>query len=143
MLERRKTLAYAAGALAASLAIAPLAVAQASSGSEKITANPKSVMINTDTTLKGKGFPAHTMIQLEECGATFWLAPKDPCDTENTQTVETNAKGRFTTSFKMQLCPEGAPGKKPTSEICYVGVPSFGEDTGMLEPAAKVTVTFP
>lgn len=141
MLERRKMWAYAAAALATSLAIVPVTAAQARS--EKIMAKPKSVMVNTDTTLKGKGFPADTMIRLEECGATFWLAPKDPCDTENAQTVDTNAKGSFTTSFEVQLCPEGAPGKKPTSEICYIGVPSFGEDTGMLEPAARVTVTFP
>ncbi len=141
MRKRRKTWAYAAGALAASLAIAPVTVAQANS--EKIMAKPKSVMVNTDTTVKGKGFPADTMIRLEECGATFWLAPKDPCDTENAQTVETNAKGKFTSSFEVQLCPEGAPGKKPTSQICFIGVPRFGEDTGTLEPAAKVTVTFP
>ncbi len=143
MLERRKTLAGAAGALAATLAIAPIPGAQASSGAKKIKAHPRSVMVNTETTLKGRGFPANTTIQLEECGATFWLAPKNPCDTENAKTVETNAKGRFTTSFAVQLCPEGAHGRKPTSQICYIGVPEFIEDTGMLEPAAKVTVTYP
>jgi hypothetical protein len=141
MLDLRKT-ARVLGALAA-VAVAPVAVAHAASGTEKVSAYPANVMVNTDTTIKGSGFPAHTMVSLTECGLTFWLAPKDPCNTENAKTVETNANGRFHTLFEAQLCPEGKPARQPTTRICYIGVLSFGEDTGMLEPAAKVKVSYP
>ena len=143
MLDPGKIRLRAAGALAAIFAIAPVAVAQARAGTEKLKAHPAEIMINTDTTIAGSGFPAHTMISLTECGARFWLAPKDPCNTENAETIETNAKGRFKTPFEAQLCPEGKRAHQPTTLIRYVGVLQFGEDTGMLEPAAKVKVTYP
>lgn len=143
MLELRRVLLRAAGAFAAIVAVMPTAAAYAGSQAEKIRAHPASVMINTDTTLTGSGFPAHTTIVLEECGATRWLDPKVPCNTENRETVETNAKGRFTASFEVELCPEGAPGRHPTTRICYIGVPKLLEDTGKLEPAAKVQVSYP
>ncbi len=145
MFGLRKTLPLwaSAGSLAAIIGFGCVPTASAQSGSERIVANPSSVMVNTHTTLRGTGFPAHTMVALKECGTTFWLAPKDPCNANNGKTVETNGLGRFRTSFKVELCPEGEPGEFPTSRICYIGVPRFGEDTGALEPAAKVTVTYP
>ncbi len=143
MFDAGKTRFRAAGALAALFVIAPVAVAQATAGTEKLKAHPAEVMVNTDTTIAGSGFPAHTMVSLTECGALFWLAPKYPCITENAETVETDAKGRFKRPFEAQLCPEGMRAHQPTTLICYVGVLQFGEDTGMLEPAAKVKVTYP
>ena len=145
MIGLRKTLALWAtgGSLAAMIGFGCVATASAESGSERIVAKPSSVMVNTDTTLRGTGFPAHTNVALEECGTTFWLAPKDPCNSDNAKTVEANGLGRFRTSFKVELCPEGEPGEFPTSRICYIGVPRFGIDTVALEPAAKVTVTYP
>jgi len=143
MLELWKTRFRAAGALAAIIAVAPVTVAHAALGTEKVKAHPADVMVNTDTTITGSGFPAHTMVSLKECGVTFWLAPNDPCNTENAKTVETNAKGRFTTPFEVQICPEGSPARQPNTRVCYIGVLRFGEDTGMLEPAAKVKVGYP
>jgi hypothetical protein len=142
MLDLRKNRLRAAGVLAA-VAVAPAAVAQSASATEKVSARPTHVMVNTDTTITGSGFPAHAMIPLRECGVKFWLAPNDPCNTENAITVETNRMGRFKTSFEAQLCPEGKPARQPTTRICYIGVLSFGEDTGMLEPAARVLVSYP
>ncbi len=144
MLGIEKVRFRAAGALTAIIAIVPVAVAQAAPGTEKLMmAHPKSVMINTDTTIAGKGFPANTMVTLTECGATFWIVPNEVCNTENVTTVETNKKGRFKTPFEMKLCPEGQHARQPTTVICYVGVQSFVEDTGKLEPADKVKVTYP
>ena len=100
-------------------------------------------MINTDTTIAGSGFAPHTMVTLTECGATLWLAPNEPCNTENATTVETNAKGRFKTPFEAKLCPEGKRAHQPTTVICYIGVKHYVEDVGKLEPAAKVKVTYP
>ncbi len=143
MLELRRTRCRAAGALAAIIAAAPVAAAHAAPGAEKVRAHPADVMVNTDTTITGSGFPAHAKVSLAECGLIFWLAPNYPCNTENAKTLETNAKGRFSTPFEAQLCPEGSPARQPTTRICYIGVLRFGEDTGMLEPAAKVKVSYP
>jgi hypothetical protein len=143
MFDLKKIRFRTAGALVTIAAVAPIAVAQAASGTEKLTATPKSVMVNTDTTITGGGFPAHTMVSLTQCGAKFWLAPKEPCNTENTKTVETNARGHFKTPFEMQLCPEGKRARQPTTVICYIGVLSFGEDFAELKPAVKVKVTYP
>ena len=71
----------------------------------KIRAKPHKLMINTDTTLKGKGFPANTTIQLRECGRTSWLAPEDPCLEGNETSVVTDAKGRFQTTFHVGPLP--------------------------------------
>jgi hypothetical protein len=135
---------YTTGCLAAIAAIAAIALipATAAAGGATLKAYPTNVMVNTDTTLSGGGFPAHTTLKLRECGARFWLAPKDSCDTENARTVETNSRGRFKLSFKVQLCPEGEV-SGPTQRTCYIGVLKFGEDTGSLEPAARVLVSYP
>ncbi len=117
-------------------------VAQASEGAPKINARPHSVMVNSNTTLKGRGFPANATLQLQECGFTSWLAPNDPC-LPDTVTVATDSRGRFQTSFKVGLCPEGKPTKEPTQRVCYVGELQTGEDTGSLVGAARLIVTYP
>jgi hypothetical protein len=109
----------------------------------KIRAKPHRLMINTDTTLKGKGFPANTTIQLRECGRTSWLAPENPCVEGDETSVVTDAKGRFQTSFHVGLCPEGEPTKRPTQRVCYVGELVTGEDTGSLVGAARLIVSYP
>src|SRR5260370_20580964 len=98
--------------LAFAATLAPIATAQAGTSSSKIRAKPHSVMVNTETTLKGKGFPANTTITLEECGRTFWLAPEDPCLDEGAKTATTYAKGKFHTGSPVRLCPEAEATKQ-------------------------------
>lgn len=129
-------------AVTAASALVAVAPAQALAKQPKITARPRTLMVNDTTTLKGSGFPANTVIQLRECGRTFWLAPDYPC-TANEAAVTTDRSGRFRTTFQAGLCPEGEPGKMPTERICYVGELVTGEDTGSLVGAAKITVTYP
>jgi len=132
------------GALFASaFTLCSAAVATASSTEAKITAHPRNVMINTETTIKGRGLPANTTIVLRECGKTFWLDPTDPCSEEATKSVLTDAKGRFRTTIKVGLCPEGEATKRPTQRVCYVGRFVGGEDTGSLEGAARLLVSYP
>jgi hypothetical protein len=109
-----------------------------------LRAMPHSVMVNTDATIVGKNFTPGSSVQLTECSATTWVVPNAPCNADNAVTVTTNKKGAFKTAFKVALCPGGKPGKKPTSEICYLGVahPS-GIDTVGLSPSVKVLVTYP
>jgi hypothetical protein len=142
MLDAKKV--FLPAALAASaLAVAPGGTAQASAGSPKIKARPHSVMVNATTSLKGKGFPANTTIQLRECGRTFWLSPAYPCLEDNGVSATTDAKGRFQTSFQVGLCPEGEATRRPTQRVCYVGELVTGEDTGSLVGAARIVVTYP
>ena len=109
-----------------------------------LKASPHNVMVNTDSTISGKGFMPGSSVQLTECSATTWVVPSAPCNTDNTVTVAANNKGKFKTAFKVELCPGGKHGKQPTSEICYVGVSNpSGIDTAELSPYAKVTVTYP
>jgi hypothetical protein len=109
-----------------------------------LRAMPHSVMVNTDATIVGKNFTPGSSVQLTECSATTWVVPNPPCNADNAVTVAANKKGAFKTAFKVELCPGGKHGKKPTSEICYIGVahPS-GIDTVELSPSAKVLVTYP
>jgi hypothetical protein len=142
MLGSKKVLVsivLAAAALTAALGGSALA----SATSPKIHARPHSVMVNTTTNLKGSGFPANTTIQLRECGNTFWLAPSYPCLEDNGVSVTTDAKGRFQTAFKVELCPEGEATKKPTRRVCYVGELVTEEDSGSLVGAARLIVTYP
>ncbi len=142
MLDSRRILGRSAVA-AAALALCCAAVAAASPGEAKLTVHPRKAMVNTETTVKGRGFPASTTIVLRECGRTFWLDPADPCVEGATTSVMTDAKGRFQTTIKVGLCPEGEMTKKPTQRICYVGRFVGGEDTGSLEPATRLVVTYP
>ena len=129
-------------AIAAALVAAAPAYAMSEGGS-KIKAKPHKLMINTETTLNGKHFPANTTIRLLECGKTFWLAPSNPCLEENAKEVTTDARGRFETTFTAGLCPEGEQIRMRTERLCYVGEVVFGEDTGELVGAAKLKVSYP
>ena len=111
-----------------------------------IVATPNNVMVNTTVTLAGFGFPAHATLLIEECGATSWVVvAQQPCDTNNTITIATDALGRFTAPFKVELCPRVTTGTGPiTREKCYIGNPQpRGVDTIRLVGAARVTVTYP
>jgi hypothetical protein len=134
-------LAWMLAALAATAALP--GTAEASAGTPRIRARPRSVMVTTDTTLVGHGFPADSAISLRECGRTFWLAPEEPCDSDNEVAVMTDARGRFATPFKADVCPEGEPGRVITERTCYIGVPQAGEDTGGLLYPVRIKVTYP
>lgn len=142
MFASRKAIGCAALAASALVTAAAAASVQAQTRQPKISARPSTLMVNATTTLKGSGFPANTVIQLRECGRTFWLAPAYPC-TANEASVTTDRSGRFRTTFEVGLCPEGEPGKMPNERICYVGQLLTGEDTGSLVGAARITVTYP
>jgi hypothetical protein len=139
----------ALGAVAAltAAASASSAAAQISAtpAAPHIVARPDSVMVNGTTTLTGTGFPAKSKVQLRECGASSWIAPKNPCISTNEITVTASASGGFTTPFKVQLCPRTLPPTPPvTEETCYVGeLRPTGIDTLALLGAAKITVTYP
>ena len=128
---------------AALLAGSPLAEADGKAKPGKLKVKPHDVMVNTSVTVKGKGFAPKTLVTLRECGRTFWLVPEEPCNTGNVVSVQTSARGSFTTSMRAEVCPEGMPGKAITERTCYIGVPKFGEDTVELVPFAKLIVTYP
>ncbi len=142
MFDLSNRIVRAALVTSAVAAVAAAVAAQAQAKQPRITARPHSVMVRTTATLKGSGFPANAVIQLAECGRTFWIDPSDPC-IEGEKTVTTDSKGRFRTTFQVGLCPEGESGKMPTSSTCYIGELVAGEDTGSLVGAAKITVTYP
>jgi hypothetical protein len=135
----RTRFTFGIAALAASLVAAP-SLAHAA---PTITAKPSHVMVSSATALTGAGFVANSRLHLRECGRRFWLVPEEPCNTSNAITVETNRYGRFKATFHVELCPEGRVGKVPTERICYIGRVQFGEDTGELQPAARIIVTYP
>lgn len=138
--SRRIVVCAALTALA--VAVAPALPAQAQTKQPKITARPRTLMVNATTMLTGSGFLASTVIELGECGSTFWLAPRDPC-IANEQAVTTDRHGRFRATFRAGLCPEGEPGKMPNERTCYIGELVTGEDAGSLVGSAKITVTYP
>jgi hypothetical protein len=146
MIEYRRSLRPVVVALGATVAgfAGSGAIAQSAPGPH-IAVKPRSVMVTKTVTLKGSGWPADSLVRLQECGASAWIVPEDPCDTTNEITVMTGSSGRFTTPFKAQLCARELPPKPPvTRETCYIGEPhSTGEDTAGLLGAAKIIVTYP
>jgi hypothetical protein len=144
MIGHRMTLATVAlTAACASVPAGAVARRPAPVKTPTITAKPRSAMVNTNITLRGRGFPKHTTVLLRECGRRSWLDPHVPCSEENEVSVTVGAMGRFTTSFKVNVCPEGEPLEVITQRICYIGVPRLGEDSGTLEPAVEVKVSYP
>jgi hypothetical protein len=128
------------------LAAAAPAVGSAHAAKKKppsIKARPDNLMVGASTTLKGRGFPADSTVQLRECGRTFWIDPQDPCNTANGLSVQTDGKGRFKVRMRAEVCPEGESGSIITERFCYVGEPEAGEDTEALVGAVKITVTYP
>lgn len=141
MIVMGRTLAAAAATL--TLAAAPASAGARLAGTPAIRAHPREVMVDSATMLRGSGFPARETIQLRECGRTSWNLPEDPCDAEDVLDVTTDARGAFTASFHVQLCPEGEPGREPTERVCYVGEPVAGEGTARLVGAARIRVSYP
>ncbi len=140
----RKPFAFGVAALAAGVVFAASSPAGAAATAKPaITAKPSHVMVSGTTSLTGTGFPASSAVRLRECGRTSWLAPEQPCNTDNAITVETNRYGRFKTAFHVELCPDASVGKVVTERTCYIGRVQFGEDTGELQPAARIIVTYP
>jgi len=109
-----------------------------------ISAHPNNLMVNAQTSLIGKNFPADKALRLTECSRTTWVVvSQHPCDNNNTVTLTTNAFGGFRTQFKAELCPGGVR-VGPTAVACYIGVPRpNGVDTVKLEAAVKIVVTYP
>jgi len=136
------------GAAAALLTVPLMAMATPASAVSpappRITAHPNNLMVNTFTTLTGTNFTPNTSIMVTECSATHWVVEvANPCDTTNTITLTTDAKGGFTTGFQAQLCPNGKR-VVPNGVRCYIGVPTpSGIDTVKLVGAAKIIVTYP
>ncbi len=108
-----------------------------------VTVHPNNVMVNTDTDVVGRHFDAGQTLTLVECGKTSWIAPKNPCDTDNTVTVTTNGKGGFKTEMKVEACPGKAHQPPGLAQTCYIGVEKLGLDNGSLQPFARIVVTFP
>jgi len=114
-----------------------------SAGAPHVVAKPDNVMVNTKTTLTGRGFPAKTKLTIAECARTSWVVTANPCVRTNKISVLTDAHGRFSHQFRVVLCG-GKRGPEPTSQICYIGAPHpEGVDTITLVGAATVTVTYP
>jgi hypothetical protein len=132
--------------LVALVAIAALVGAVGASAKKpkppKIVLKPTSAMVNSNVVVKGKRFPADTMLTIAECGRTMWVAAQDEC-ADNAVTVTTNARGAFKTTIKAALCPQDTP-PTLTEETCYVGrlMPS-GIDTVALDPSAPLEVSWP
>ena len=135
------------------LAVAALAAgawsAEASATSStppRIVAKPNNVMVNTKITLTGTGFADRAKLSIMECSNSGWVVvAQHPCVSDNKISVVTDAHGRFTRMFKVELCPRTSTGSGPvTKETCYIGNPHpEGVDTISLIGAARVTVTYP
>ena len=109
-----------------------------------IAAKPDNVMVNTVTTLTGKGFAKHISVTVEECSVKTWVVMTNPCGTTNTVTVRTNGKGSFRTNLTVQACPPPTTPGPGLSMLCYIGVPHpSGIDTVALQPETSIVVTHP
>jgi len=146
-MPRSQTVTRVALALTvAALAAGPLSseAGATSASPPHIVVKPDNVMVNTNVTLTGTSFPAQTKISVAECSKTFWIAPQNPCDSNNTISVVTDGHGRFTRQFRAELCPRVKAVPPVTEEHCYIGEPKpMGVDTITLIGAAPVTVTYP
>jgi hypothetical protein len=112
----------------------------------RVVAKPNNAMVNTKIGLTGTGFPARTKLTIEECSSTAWaVAAQNPCDIDNAISPTTDAHGRFTARFKVELCPRKKPGPGPaTKETCYIGRPQPRAGGAIaLVGAARITVTYP
>jgi hypothetical protein len=133
-----------AGGLLSEALVVSSAGASTAAPAPHIVAKPNSVMVNTTTKLTGTHFPASTKITIKECPQTLWVVPANPCDTDNSITVKTNAQGQFHAVFTVHTCPDTVATPPGTSQTCYIGDPHpSGIDTITLEGAVKITVTGP
>lgn len=105
-----------------------------------ITVNPNNVKANNSTTVRGCNFKHHSRVALVECLETSWIAPRKPCDTDNSVTVTTNSSGGFRTTMKVDACRGAAPAG--ITEDCYFGVVKpTGVDTIALQPYATIALS--
>jgi hypothetical protein len=143
MLGIRTLARFAVLVAAASVAVASVA-AYATAG-PSIKAHPASAMVNTTISLRGRDFQPDATLLIVECGARRWVVMATPCDSNNTVSVATDQRGRFTTRFVLELCPRVASPTPPaTREQCFIGHPQLnGIDTDTLLGAKQVTVTYP
>jgi len=133
-----------AGATALGCVIGLTGAGAAMAAVPHISAHPNNLMVNTATSLTGRGFAPSTSLTVEECGQKDWIAPQNPCDSTNSVTVMTSKHGTFTTPFTAQTCPGGKNKGPGFSERCYIGVPQpSGIDTIALVGAVRITVTGP
>lgn len=112
-------------------------------GASQITVSVREGIVGSSVRVHGRGFRAGARIQVLECGRTFWIDPNVPCNTANAITVAVGGRGSFSSSFRLEVCPEGEPIGFPTRRRCYIGAFQMGEDTGTLAPFATVAVTYP
>jgi hypothetical protein len=71
---------------------------------------------------------------VDECSATNWIAPQDPCLKSNAISVTTDTTGAFSHRFAVKPCSAALVA------TCYVGSPiPTGVDTISLAGAARVT----
>ena len=120
--------------------------AAASATPPRIVAKPDNAIVNTKIMLTGSGFAARVKLTIRECTSTGWVViAENPCNVDNAISVVTDAHGRFTHRFKLEICPHSVPKTGPaTRRTCYIGSPRpRGVDTIALIGAAKVIVTYP
>ena len=108
-----------------------------------IVARPTHLMVNQIVRLTGTGFAPATSLALAECSLTHWIAPQNPCLSDNSVTVTTSTSGSFVTSMRAEICPAVSP-PTGTERTCYIGVRQpTGVDTVRLEGAARIVVSWP
>ena len=85
----------------------------------EVTVHPNNVMVNTDTKVRGSHFTPGQTVQLVECSQTQWVAPQNPCDTNNTKTVTANGHGAFRTKMKVEACPSGCATARALPDVLH------------------------
>lgn len=132
--------------VASPLTVRVVVEAATTASTPRIVAKPNNVMVNTKIALTGTGFAARSKLTIMECSSRGWVVvAQHPCVSNNKISVLTDARGRFTRKFKVELCPRTTTGSGPaTRETCYIGNPHpEGIDTISLVGAVRVTVTYP
>ena len=131
---------YTAVLIAAALVSATSAAAKVK---PRIVAAPSTVKLGESTMLTGKGFPANTELELQECpqhrGSVFLECA------EVEVLVTTGPGGEFAVTFPVEPCPKvelelgvaGAFARQP-KEKCFIGSFEHAVDTWRLRGAVKV-----
>ena len=128
---------------AAGVGVWSVPASAATAAAPHIVAKPTHVMVNQQVALQGRGFAPDVSLTLLECSETHWIAPKNPCLSDNSITVHTTASGAFRARMKAEICP-AASSPPQTERTCYIGVPHpTGVDTVQLVGAARIVVSWP
>lgn len=108
-----------------------------------IVVQPSTARAGSSVAVRGTGFPARTRLTVEECSASSWIAPQDPCVKHNAVSTRTNQQGGFRLHMVVRTCPvRTSDGTHRRSRTCYIGVPHpSGIDTIELTGAAQIRVT--